>query len=186
MIRAEIIGAEAVIQHLQEVPQRVLGLVRQAVEREAINLTKVVKDEKLTGQILKTRTGTLRRSINYALTIEDQGLTATVGTNLVYAGAHEYGFDGVVSVRAFTRRTKASWKAAGSLSSALGRMGLKRLRKSEKMAYARSSGAGACFVRAHTRHMVMPERSFLRSSLRENSDRIKAAIEAAVAQGLKA
>lgn len=155
MIRVTIIGDEAVIQHLNEVPARVLGLVRQAVESEAINLVRHVKEKKLTGQILKNRTGTLRRRVNYALTIADKGLTATVGTNLVYAGIHEYG--GTVTVRAHTRRMTKAWGRA-----------LKHPRQVS--------------VRAHT--ATYPERSYLRSSLRENEARIKANIAAAVGQGV--
>lgn len=135
-----------------------LGLMRAAVEAEAINLVRDVKESKLTGQVLKTQTGTLRRSINYALTIEDQGLTATVGTNLVYAGIHEYG--GVTRAHVITaRRGKA-------LAFQIG---------------------GETIVRRSVNHpgSKMPERSFLRSSLRDNEARIKANIAAAVSRGLK-
>lgn len=157
MIRVTIVGAEGIIKHLGEVPPRVLGLVRQAVEREAIRLTRYVKEQKLTGQVLKQgKTGHLRQSINYALTIQDQGLTAQVGTNLVYARIHEYG--GTVTVREHTRRMTMAW----------GRKMTNPIQVS---------------VRAHT--AKYPERSYLRSSLRENEARIKAAIAAAVAQGVK-
>jgi phage gpG-like protein len=158
MIRVTIVGAEGVIKHLGEVPPRVLGLVRQAVEAEAINLVRDVKENKLTGQALKTRTGTLRRSINYALSIADQGLTAVVGTNLVYAKIHEYG--GVTRAHVIRARNKKA------LAFQIGGVGL---------------------VRKSVQHpgSKMPERSFLRSSLRENAARIRAAIDAAVARGIK-
>jgi phage gpG-like protein len=158
MIRVTIVGAEGVIKHLGEVPPRVLGLVRQAVEREAINLLRHVKEQKLTGQMLRTKTGTLRRSVNYALTIEDQGLTAVVGTNLVYAKIHEYG--GVTRAHVIRARNKKA------LAFQIGGVGL---------------------VRKSVQHpgSKMPERSFLRSSLRENAARIRAAIDAAVARGIK-
>ena len=88
MISAQIIGADAVIAKLGAMPDRVVSLLRAAVEREAIALTGYVKESKLSGQVLRNRTGTLRRSINYAM-IGD--LAARVGTNLVYAAIHEYG-----------------------------------------------------------------------------------------------
>jgi phage gpG-like protein len=159
MIRTTIVGAEAVIHRLEEVPPRVLGLVRQAVEAEAINLVRDVKENKLTGQALKTRTGTLRRSINYALTVQDQGLTATVGTNLVYAAIHEYG--GVTRAHVIQARNKKA------LAFQMG---------------------GQTIMRKSVQHpgSKMPERSFLRASLRDNEARIKANIAAAVAQGVKA
>jgi phage gpG-like protein len=158
MIRVVIVGQEGVIAHLKEVPPRVLGLVRQAVEAEAINLVRDIKESKLTGQVLKTRTGTLRRSINYALSLADQGLTATVGTNLVYAGIHEYG--GTIRAHVIQARNKKA------LAFQMG---------------------GQMIIRRQVNHpgSKMPEHSFLRASLRENEARIKANIEAAVAQGVK-
>jgi len=158
MIRATIVGAEQVVTHLNEVHPRVFGLVRQAVEAEAINLMRYVKESKLTGQVLKTQTGTLRRSINYALTIADQGMTAVVGTNLVYAAIHEYG--GVTRAHVITARNKK--------------------------ALAFQAG-GQTIVRRSVQHpgSKMPERSFLRASLSDNEARIKAAIEGAVTQGVK-
>lgn len=159
MIRVTIVGAEEVITHLKEVPPRVLGLVRQAVLREIMDLTRYVKEQKLTGQVLKTgKTGHLRQSIAPALTMEDQGLTAQVGTNLVYARIHEYG--GMTRAHVIQARNKKA------LAFQVGGQGL---------------------VRKSVQHpgSKMPERSFLRSSLRENEARIRAAIEAAVARGVK-
>lgn len=158
MIQGMVVGQEQVIAHLGEVHPRVLSLVRQEVEREAINLLRYVKEQKLTGQMLKNRTGTLRRSINYALSIEDQGLTAVVGTNLVYAAIHEYG--GVTRAHVIEAR--------------------------KKKALAFQVG-GQSLVRRSVQHpgSKMPERSFLRSSLRENEARIKTAIAAAVSRGVK-
>lgn len=160
MIRAEIIGAEAVIANLGAIPDRVLGLVRAAVEAQAIDLTAYVKESKLSGQVLRTPTGTLRRSVSYALMIADKGLTAQVGTNLVYAAIHEYGFDGMESVRAHQRRVTQAF--------------------GHPLKFAVWANVGP-----FSRHMKMPERSFLRSSLRENRDKIIAAIQAAVTRGIK-
>jgi phage gpG-like protein len=158
MIRATIVGAEQVISHLNEVHPRVFGLVRQAVEAEAINLVRDVKESKLTGQALKTQTGTLRRSISYQLQASDTAVEGRVGTNLVYAGIHEYG-----------GTTRAHVIAARN-----------------KKALAFQVG-GQTIVRRSVQHpgSKMPERSFLRSSLRDNEARIKAAIEAAVRQGAR-
>ena len=158
MIRVQIVGDKEVITHLKEVPPRVLGLVRQAVMEEAINLVRVVKEEKLTGQILKTKTGTLRRSVSFGLVMEDQGLTATVGPNVTYARIHEYG--GMTRAHVIQARNKKA------LAFQMGGVGL---------------------VRKSVQHpgSKMPERSFLRSSLRENEARIRAAIDRAVAQGVK-
>ena len=155
MIRAEIIGDEAVIASLGAIPDRVTGLVRAAVEAEAIALTAYVKEQKLSGQVLRNITGTLRRRTNYAMTGD---LSASVGTNLVYAAIHEYGGQ--------TRAHIIEAKNAKALAFQMG---------------------GDTIIRKLVHHpgSRMPERSFLRSSLRESRDRILAAIQAAVAEGTK-
>jgi phage gpG-like protein len=158
MITAQIIGAEAVIAKLGAVPDRVVTLVRAAVEGQAIALTRYVKESKLSGQVLRNRSGLLRASISYALMIADQGLTAQVGTNVAYAAIHEYGGQ--------TRAHVIEAKKAKALAFQMG---------------------GETIIRKLVHHpgSKMPERSFLRSSLRESRDRIIAAIERAVAQGIK-
>ncbi len=155
MISAQIIGADAVIAKLGAMPDRVVSLLRAAVEREAIALTGYVKESKLSGQVLRNRTGTLRRSINYAM-IGD--LAARVGTNLVYAAIHEYGGQ--------TRAHVIEAKNAKALAFQVG---------------------GQTIIRRRVQHpgSKMPERSFLRSSLRDSRDRIVAAIQAAVTEGIK-
>jgi phage gpG-like protein len=127
------------------------GRIREAVKRAAIMLTRYVKEEKLSGQVLKNRTGTLRRKINYEVNETPQAIEASVGVKLSYAAAHEYGFDGMVNVRAHVRRVN-SRNVRGQIDGK-----------------SKTTGQGIAFVSAHERHMHLPERSFLRSSLRENS-----------------
>ena len=157
MIRAWIVGDDAVIARLDAIPGSVAAAVRRAVEGQAIALTRYVKESKLSGQVLRNRSGLLRASISYALMIADQGLTAQVGANVEYAHVHEYGGD--FAIKAHQRM----------MTQAFGR----------PVAIPRMIS-----VRAHDAHY--PERSFLRSSLEENAASIRAAIEAAVAEGIKA
>lgn len=92
---------------------RILGMkdqmhanVLRAVTRLSIELQGKVKEEKLTGQVLHVRTGTLRRSINRVVNDDPSGATAVVGTNVKYAHVHEFGFHGPVNVRSHTRTLK--------------------------------------------------------------------------------
>jgi phage gpG-like protein len=110
-----------------------------------------VKERKLSGQVLKNRTGTLRRKINQVVTESPDSIMASVGVKLSYAAIHEYGFDGVESVREYTRRT----------------------------------AKGIAVVPAHERHVHMPERSYLRSSLRENAASIRDSLAKAVVEALQ-
>jgi len=157
MIRVQIVGAEAVIKHLGEVPPRVLGLVRQAVMAETHNVERTAK-QKVSGPVLKNKTGTLRRKINSQFQDSGDSSIGSVGLSLVYGAIHEYG--GVTRAHVIQARNKKA------LAFQMGGVGL---------------------VRKSVQHpgSKMPERSFLRSSLRENEARIKGAIAAAVAQGVK-
>jgi hypothetical protein len=72
----------------------VMPAIRARLNIEVGELTEYIKFQKLTGQVLKTRTGNLRNSVFYKM--EDQG-TQIVGTVDVsmpaarYGKAHEFG-----------------------------------------------------------------------------------------------
>lgn len=121
----------------------------RVITRLSIEIQSAVKTEKLSGQALHVRTGTLRRSINRLVVQQGNSVYGQVGTNVAYAAAHEYGFSGVVNVREFTR------------------------------------GKTGASVRAHTRQMNLPERSFLRSTLREHASQIREQVRAAAVEVLK-
>lgn len=129
--------------------------LRQTVERETIALQSHVVEHKLSGQVLHVRSGTLRRSITYAIDESDLAITGTVGTNLEYAAIHEYG--GTINVPEI------------------------RPRKAKALHfYVGGAEVFATRVRAHT--VRMPERSFLRSALAERREAFLAAIRATLAK----
>lgn len=132
-------GLDAVVARLgrgQDLVPR-LGVV---VERETYALQAHVVEQKLTGQVLNVRTGTLRRSITARVIRGGATITGLVGTNVVYARIHEFG--GTVQVPEIVPvRAKAL-----------------RFVIDGKVIFARRT-------RAHP--VRLRERSFLRSSLRE-------------------
>ena len=158
MLKAWIVGTDAVIVRLEQIPDHVRSALRQAVEAEAIKLTAYVKEQKLSGQTLKTQTGTLQRSINYQLQDEGDRIAATVGTNVVYAAIHEYG--GATQAHIIEARNK-------------------------KALAFQMGGQDVVVKRVNHPGSWMPERSFLRSSLAENAGSIRDAIQRAVAEGVK-
>ena len=143
--------ADELMAQLRSYPERVASSVVKAMNRCTILVQAHVKTNKLTGQVLHVRTGTLRRSINREVRASGQTgmIEGIVGTNVSYAAVHEYGFSGTVSVREYVRRVKAGGRAA---------MGLGRRAKGT---------AGVTTVRAHSRSVNVPERSFLRSALKD-------------------
>ena len=79
-LTAKILGAESVTMRLASAPAAVLVRVRTEVERLGIELQRKVKESKLTGQVLKVKTGRLRRSINLKVTEAGGSITGSVGT----------------------------------------------------------------------------------------------------------
>jgi phage gpG-like protein len=181
MVIAELLGVEKVLGFLAGVSGKALSLIRVEMQRQAIDLTRYVKEQKLTGQVLHVQTGKLRRSVTYkmeniyGMDSGEASITGIVGTNLEYGRIHELGFNGTVSVREHLRRTKASFKAAQSLGWA--KAAAKQLGSERSM--------GACTVRAHYRKMNTPERSFLRSSLADRGPSIREALAEAMRKAIQ-
>lgn len=156
---------EGLLARLRGAEGKLREQVRAALQRLAISAQGKVKGDKLTGQVLHVRSGTLRRSINQQIVESGGGIFAKIGTNLRYAAIHEYGFNGTEHVKAHARRSVRQMAISRT----------KRVRKSE----------GETQVRAFDRHMVMPERSFLRSTVNEMSGEIKESLRAAVLKALR-
>lgn len=105
-LHATIIGDEAVLLKIKDYPPKFQVRLAQKVERLAIRFQARVVSRKLSGQVLNNRTGTLRRSVNYRIIRSPARILAVVGANTPYAAIHEYGFNGVQTVRAFIRTLK--------------------------------------------------------------------------------
>lgn len=118
----------------------------KAVEREvtafALDVTAGAK-RKVSGDVLKVRTGRLRRSIHPEVLASTGRVDGTVGTNVEYAAAFELGFKGSVSVRSFVRQ--------------------------QVKAFGRSIAPVSVTVRAHNRNVDIAPRSFLMTALNEAS-----------------
>ena len=143
--------------------------IRMEVSRLTIALLRMVKEQKLSGQVLKNQTGTLRRKVNQQVVSDDQAVVGKVGVKLSYAAAHEFGFDGMVTVKAHLRRAKAQMALA-----------LRTRKDGSTFHSSNGKGQGEISVKSFERHMKLPERSYLRSALREMAPDIQAGLEAAV------
>lgn len=154
--------AEALLSRVLGSHDRLMSNLRIVVQRLAIKAQGTVKQDKLSGQVLHVRTGTLRRSINQKLLETGTGVYGQIGTNVKYAAIHEFGFDGVVNVEPHARRSALQMSAKRS----------KRV----------SKGDGEIFVQEHTRHMHMPKRSFLLSTLQDMAPEIRTTLRASILQ----
>jgi hypothetical protein len=118
-----------------------------------------IMTDKLSGQVLHSRKGNLKRNIlQIPATIEGNTIAGGValGANAPYGLAHEYGAS--IPERVPTKHKSLHW---------IGK-----------------SGEEVFAMRA--RAFVLPERSFMRSSFREFRDQIEDAMRAAVVRGSEA
>ena len=112
--------------------------------------------ENLSGAVLQSRSGALRDSIESSAGADAAQLFAKTK----YAAAQEYGFSGIESVTAHSRTIKE--------------------------AFGRAIAPKQVFVRAFSRQMNLPERSYMRSALDEMQDEITAELAEAIREGLSA
>lgn len=160
MITGYIVGSEQVIKKLENALFVARADIRQTILRLTIQLLRNVKSDKLSGGVLNVRTGRLRRSINQKIEESPDKILGKVGTNVVYGRIFEYGFDGTENVRSHLRTIKS--------------------------AFGKQLNSPVTFsVSAHTRNVHVPERSFLRSALKEMEPLIKEELSASVRRSIK-
>jgi hypothetical protein len=161
MILGMVIGEDAIIARLDRVPPAVRRHLRTAIKEESIDLSTYIKSQKLSGQVLKTKTTHLRDSITFLEPVENEnsivgGVGSSGGKMAIYGRVHEYG--GVFHIAEY-ERTCAK-------------------------VFGRDVTPHLITVSAHDAHY--PERSFMRSGLADRTPSIKAALEKAVQDGIKA
>lgn len=160
MIEGKLLGGEKLQQKAKGWGPKFRTGLSTTIKRLTLTLLANVKSGKLSGQVLNVRTGRLRRSINQRIVGEDSDvIQGIVGTNLVYARPHEYGFHGSVPVKAHMRTIK--------------------------QAFGKSITPVQVQVGSYSMNMNLPERSFLRSALADMEPEIKSQLRNAVTEAIK-
>lgn len=168
MIESVVTGEREVVVQLAERRGRILQALARRLERVLLLLVAKVKRDKLSGQVLKNRTGQLRQSIakepTVGVHVDGDLLTGRVGIfggpTLGYGRAHEFGFSGTVTVPEHLRTIR--------------------------QVFGRPITPREVLVSAHPRSLRLPERSFLRSALSEMAPDIRRELEAGLAEGVRA
>jgi phage gpG-like protein len=173
-IIAEIRNLPIVEEFLKGTTSRVKRALLTEQRRIAIDLQRYIKEQKLSGEVLKNRTGTLRRSINQRVDETPDAVIALVGVGAEaskYAAIHEFG--GTIHVPEVSGKLMV-FPASGAKPSFLKKKGNKAYEFKDLV-----------FTMSHKAFNVeMPERSFMRSSLAENKavflERLDSAVKSAV------
>lgn len=174
-IDGTVSGDRQVIVNLGRVEPAVRAELVKATGRITLKLMRESVQNKLSGQALKRRTGTLARAVTQSPRTYEAGplIIGTVGVPDIkgqggrapvkYGRAHEYGFSGTVTVKEHLRTVKQAFG--------------KPLKTPVRAT-----------VKAHSATLNLPERSFLRSALRDlqAAGVIQAEYAAAAAAGAKA
>jgi HK97 gp10 family phage protein len=150
-----LVGDQQLIARLNAMPDRLRSGIARAVTRLCIE-TQALVQQKLSGSVLKVRTGTLRSSVNFKVDQTATAVTGTVGTAVKYAGYHEFG-------------VPHSWE----------------IRPKSARALAFELNGKTIFAK-RVIHPPLPERSFLRSALREMEPKIESELSAAVGEAVHA
>lgn len=172
----EVLGAASVKADLAAIGENRRSAVRDAVKGWGIRVVNHVKRNKLTGQVLRVRTGRLRSSINERLTESGNTITSTIGTAVGYGADWERGFAGTFAVRAHIRRIKS--RSSHRTEWILQSYNDAKRRRVE-------TATGIAFVSAHDRTVAQAPRPFLRPSLAELRPQILAGLARAVQRGTR-
>jgi hypothetical protein len=158
VISAELLGDGLALDRLRALPDAANAGLARAIAKLGIALQSNVRQDKLSGQVLKARSGALKSSIDVEIDKSATGVSATVFTDLDYGAAQEYGFSETVDVRASLRLIK--------------------------QAFGRPIATKTISVRAHSRQMDLPARSFLQSALDDMTPDISADVEYALREAI--
>ena len=187
-------GEKELLQKMDRLPPRIRQRVgERALLKSALLLEAHIKQNKLSGQVLRVRSGRLRSSISHRLEPIGQDLTARVGTNVVYARIHEFG--GTIT-------PKRAANLAIPTSLAKTPAGVPRYTARQLVA---NPGVGG-FVRTFFKHhklygvtrsgkvraafilkksLTIPQRSYMRTALRDKQQEIIQTIAAEVNNALQ-
>lgn len=158
MLRMVLVGDDALVARFKSVSDKVRQRLTLAVNEQLYGLQGYIVSQKLAGQVLKRRTTTLSSNINVKeATANSDDISGLVGTNVVYGRIHEYG--GTVTIPAHQRTISQAW--------------------------GRPLANGPKTIDVRSYKATFPERSFLRSGLRDRQSQIRAAINAAVNATMK-
>lgn len=147
MLRVDITGDDNLHRRFRGMPERVRQSLRLKVYALTLLLEAHIKQDKLNGQVLKTQSGRLKRSIQSKVTDNNEIIRGSVFSSgdVPYAGIHEFG----------------------------GRTSPHLISPVKAQALAFMYNGKMTFAKL-VRHpgSLMPERSFMRSGLDDMKDRI--------------
>lgn len=160
----DITGSEALAAKFTVAGSSIQQEVSQSIKELTYELQEYIQANKVSGQVLNVKTGALRSHI-YTRIDESSGITTGtvfISTNQVpYAGEHEYG---------------GTIRHPGGTAYLISSAGSRFIPNADPLADS--------LPRTSAHDIPMPERSYMRSGLKDFKDRILEALRAAVQRGI--
>ena len=152
-----VVGAAQVQVNLAGLSDKFRSRIARAITASTIDVQGEIKSSALAGGVLNVRSGRLRRGVNVQTEETPGAIVGTVGDNVSYGRFWELGFKGVEKVRAHWRKVRSG--------------------SGRRVKYMTQ-------VKAHYRKVNQDPRSFLLSTLRQMSPKIKDRIARAMGEPL--
>lgn len=177
--------AAAIASQLESFPRSMAEAVSAAMDKENQLTVGHIVSTKLTSagpRFLNARTSRLRGSARATKAkFSPAGVESGIGSNVRYAGVHEFGFKGTVNVPGFTRKNPQG--------DTFSRNGVTLTRRQATAFFGKGGRARAgviksssaiSFVRAHTRKLNFPARAMFYTGITDREDNYSAAISNAI------
>ena len=177
-LEAKLVGADVLRMNLAGLPTVIRQNILAVLETEMKRMVETVREDKLSGQVLKERSGRLKGSIHGGVSDDKDGTSSFwIGTNVEYAAFHEYGYDGVEEVTEHLRRMTHMIIGTEVVD------GVRKAKRAVDLVSGGKSGVEV-LVGAHQRRVKYAARSYLRPTLAEHADEIEAALGEAANDGI--
>lgn len=182
--------AEQALARCKRIPQILGPALAAAMDREnelTVGHISIKKLSQRGPETLGVVTNRLRSSLRRTkATVSGNSIASAIGTNVVYAGVHEFGFNGTVNVKGFTRkrsRIKFDGKFISKATATAGGMLTKagKLRKSANASKVDTTET----VRPFTRQMRVKARAPISKGIAERVQAYSDAISKAVTTTLE-
>lgn len=157
MIQIEMTGDDKVQAKFNASPDKIYDRLYATMTKLGLDLLGIVVNDKLSGQVLKRQTGRLAGAQTMNMSADGQNITTQVGFNKSAAPEGEWHEFGVAKF----------WLIEAKRAKAL-----------------RFEWHGEIVFKKRVMHPPLPERSFLRSALKDIYPRVKPELTAAVSEGL--
>jgi phage gpG-like protein len=155
-------NAQERLREIRGFSNTVFNSLRTALDEENQMTVRHIAETKLSqrgpntlGVVSNRLRGSLRAT---AVRVSGTALDSAIGTNVEYAGVHEYGFTGQVVVRAHRRKVRS-----------------RDVRRKRKVV-----AKGVAFVGSFVRWMSVPERAPIRTGIQERSEAYSEALGKAI------